>query len=200
MKAIVLLLVVLALGVVALAPTIGLAQSESPRPEPQSGDSGGEQPIKDSWITSKTKMSLVSDKRVKARRITVETLNGVVLLRGKVATAEERSAAEQVARGIDGVRSVSNMLQVVPEAQRKASDARDAALKKAISQRFDADEGLKSADVKVRVDHGVITLMGTVPDARLKARATELATRVQGVRSVRNELQPEGATAAARRQ
>jgi hyperosmotically inducible protein len=145
--------------------------------------------VKDSWITTKTKMALVSDNRVKARQIKVETQGAVVTLRGKVASGEERNAAEQITRGIDGVRAVRNTLEIVPETKREASDARDDKVAKAVSDRLDMDGQLKGTSVRVRADNGIVTLMGDVPNARAKERAVELARRVRGVRAVRNELQ-----------
>src|SRR5436190_16656976 len=66
--------------------------------------------VSDSWITSKAKIALFSDDRVKGRQVSVETKSGVVYLRGKVDSAEAKSAAAQVAEGIDGVKSVKNDL------------------------------------------------------------------------------------------
>jgi hyperosmotically inducible protein len=156
---------------------------------PRDAQAGLGQATKDSWITSKTKMALVADKRTKARQIKVETQAGVVTLRGKVGTAVERSAAEEIARGVGGVKSVTNALQVVPLEQREAVDVRDTDVKKAVAERLDGDQQLKAATIKVRADNGLVTLMGTVPDARAKARAGELARKVPGVRAIRNELQ-----------
>lgn len=145
-------------------------------------------PIKDSWITSKTKLSLVADKRVKARRITVETNAGVVTLRGKVGSASEQSAAQVIARRIHGVKSVSNVLQVVPDRQRKTVDANDARLGSAVQARIMSDNALRTADIHVRADNAVVTLIGYVPDGHGLARAGELARGVRGVKAVRNEL------------
>jgi osmotically-inducible protein OsmY len=146
--------------------------------------------MKDSWITSKTKVAFVTDKRVKARRIKVETQQGVVTLRGKVASADERNAAEQIARGIGGVSAVRNTLEVVPEASRQALDAKDDEIAKAIRDRLDSDEQLKGAHIRVRADNGMVTLMGTVPSARAKDHAVEVARKTVGVRGVRSELRP----------
>src|SRR5262245_46282720 len=52
----------------------------------------------DSWITSKTKIALFSDDRVKGRQVHVETKDGVVYLRGKVDTPEAKKAAVEVAQ------------------------------------------------------------------------------------------------------
>ena len=68
--------------------------------------------VSDSWITSKTKIALFSDDRVKGRQVNVDTKDGVVHLKGHVDSAEAKTAAGEVARGIEGVRSVQNDLMV----------------------------------------------------------------------------------------
>jgi hyperosmotically inducible protein len=151
--------------------------------------------IKDSWITSKTKAKLIAEKRV-TRAVSVETQAGVVTLRGKVASAEEKHVAEQVAHGTDGVKVVRNALQVVPDARRTSVDARDKDIKKAVRARFDKEAVLKDADIAVRSDDGMVTLTGSVADARTSARATELAKSITGVRAVRNEIKIPVAKAA----
>ena len=142
--------------------------------------------------TTKAKTALVTDKRVKARHIKVETQGGIVTLRGKVASAEERTAAEEVARGISGATSVNSALQVVPEEQRKSVDAKDAGIEKAVKGRLDKDEYLKDIDIKVRSDNSVVTLIGKVPDRKTRARASDLTRGVPGVKAVRNELAQKG--------
>jgi len=150
------------------------------------GESGTE--IKDSWLTTKTKAKLFADRHVKGRKISVDTHGGIVTLRGKVESAQAKNAAEQIARRVDGVKGVTSLLQVVPDRQRKFVDAKDDDMKGAVTARFDKDAGLKSADIKVRSDNALVTLMGTVPNARAKVRAGDLARGVPGVRTVRNEL------------
>jgi len=174
--------------VLVVSPAVSGAESKAAEATKDT-QGANEQPVKDSWITSKAKMALVADKRTKARQIKVETQAGVVTLRGKVATAEERGAAEEIARGISGVKSVNNTLQVVPATQRKTVDVKDTDVKKTVVERLGMDQQLKTADISVRADNGMVTLTGTVPDARAKARAAEVARKVPGVRAVRNELQ-----------
>ena len=144
---------------------------------------------KDSWITAKTKIALFADDRVPGTDIHTETQNGVVTLRGKVATAEQKSAAEDVAKKVDGVTSVRNDLQVVPATERKAVNAEDKDVKKAVENRIKQDTRLKNTSIDVRVDAGVVTLTGDVRDVGTRARASEVARAVPGVRSVKNELQ-----------
>jgi hyperosmotically inducible protein len=144
---------------------------------------------KDSWITAKTKIALYADDRVPGMDINVETQKGAVTLRGKVASADQKRAAEEVTKTVDGVTSVRNDLQVVSAAERKAVNAEDKDLKSAVQRRIKQDARLKGADIDVRVDAGVVTLTGDVKDLGARARASEVARAVPGVRSVKNELQ-----------
>src|SRR6266508_4059802 len=70
--------------------------------------------MSDSWLTSKTKIALFADERVKGRQVSVETKTGVVYLRGKVDSSEAKAAATEVARSVPGVRHVKNDLTYAP--------------------------------------------------------------------------------------
>ena len=85
-------------------------------------------PINDSWITAKTKIALFADSRVKGSEINVETAQGGVMIRGKVDSDAAKQAAEGIAKGIDGVKTVKNDLQVVAPSKREATDDKDDAI------------------------------------------------------------------------
>jgi osmotically-inducible protein OsmY len=70
--------------------------------------------IDDSTITATVKSRFVDNKNVDAASISVETLNGTVMLSGFAKNATEKSAAESFARGVGGVRSVRNEIAVRP--------------------------------------------------------------------------------------
>ncbi len=143
--------------------------------------------VTDTWITSKTKIALFADERVKGTQVSVDTMKGgVVHLRGKVDSAEAKSAAGEIAKGIEGVQSVKNDLQIVAPPDRKMVDAKDEDIDKAVETRFSRDAQLKKVDV--RVDAGVATLTGEVPSITVAAKASEVARGVAGVKSVKNEL------------
>jgi hyperosmotically inducible periplasmic protein len=140
----------------------------------------------DTWITSKAKIALFADDRVKGRDVSVETMNGEMFLRGKVESEEAKGAAAEVARGIDGVKNVKNDLQVVPPSMRKAVTADDKAITRSVESRFSKDPELKKIDV--RTDAGVVVLSGQVASIAVAARASEMAHKVDGVKAVKNEL------------
>jgi hyperosmotically inducible protein len=142
--------------------------------------------MSDSWITSKAKIALFADDRVKGRQVHVETKDGVVMLRGKVDSPEAKSAALEIAKGIEGVKNVKNELQVVAPSQRSEVTADDKVVAKNVQNKLKADPQLKN--VKVEVNKGVVSLSGEVKSIDASAKASEVASRVAGVRSVRNDL------------
>jgi len=75
------------------------------------GDS--DQPIDDTWITTKVKSSLLADSDVSGLEIEVETVNGVVTLSGDVDEQVQIERATQIARDIEGVTEVRTRALVV---------------------------------------------------------------------------------------
>lgn len=70
------------------------------------------QAIDDAGITAKVKSSLLADDQVKGLSINVDTSGGAVTLTGSAQTATEKQRAEQLATGVEGVRSVQNNITV----------------------------------------------------------------------------------------
>ena len=66
----------------------------------------------DSRITAAVKTKLLADPNVKALDVNVDTYENVVILRGEVRTAAQRTAAERIARSVSGVKGVRNELRV----------------------------------------------------------------------------------------
>ena len=71
-----------------------------------------DQPVKDSYITTKVKAELAKDKGTKAHDIHVKTKDGVVMLDGTVSSAAEKELAAQDAKKVKGVVDVHNGLTV----------------------------------------------------------------------------------------
>jgi hyperosmotically inducible protein len=74
-----------------------------------------DQPVTDSYITTKVKAELAKDSTTKARHIHVTTKDGTVMLTGMVGSDMEKQKAEQDANGIKGVANVENDLTVKSE-------------------------------------------------------------------------------------
>jgi osmotically-inducible protein OsmY len=70
--------------------------------------------IDDTAITASVKTRMLDDSRVAGTSITVETLNGTVMLSGFAKSEAEKAAAESIARKVDGVKAVKNEISVRP--------------------------------------------------------------------------------------
>jgi hyperosmotically inducible protein len=75
------------------------------------GRTAGEN-IDDSTTTASVKTKLAGDKLSSLTRVDVDTTNGVVSLNGVVQSAEQRARIEELARQVNGVKSVKNNLQI----------------------------------------------------------------------------------------
>ena len=68
--------------------------------------------VSDGAITAKIKSKMALDDTIKARDIKVSTKDAVVTLSGQVGSAAERDRAVQLARETEGVKSVTDHLQL----------------------------------------------------------------------------------------
>ncbi len=143
----------------------------------------------DAWITTKTKLSLLTTEGVSGTAIHVDTVLGKVTLHGKVRSAEEKAKAESIAKKIDGVLEVRNLLQIVTPQREKAVQLSDDALKQRIEKELQADSSLKDSSISVKsVNKGVVLLAGTAKTLSAHLRAVETVAWVPGVERVASEI------------
>ena len=70
--------------------------------------------IDDATITTQIKSRMLENPSVAGTSISVETLNGTVMLSGFAKNATEKATAEKIARDVNGVKSVRNEIAVRP--------------------------------------------------------------------------------------
>jgi len=68
--------------------------------------------LNDGWLWTKTRFDLATAKDLRDSTINVDVSNAVVTLSGSVATAQQKAKAEAVAKAVEGVKSVKDMLTV----------------------------------------------------------------------------------------
>jgi hyperosmotically inducible protein len=139
----------------------------------------------DLWITSATKMRLVTDSRTPAHDINVETRAGVVTLFGIVHSQEAKAAAAEDARKVSGVKRVVNDLQVIARAKEAAVKVRDEDIERDVKKAF---EKADFKDIGIEVKNGVVRLKGTVSTGARRLDAAVLARSIEGVRAVKDDL------------
>jgi hyperosmotically inducible periplasmic protein len=147
----------------------------------------------DSWITAKTKLALMTTEGVDTWDLNVDTVNGVVTLHGKVASEAAKRKAETVAQGIEGAKSVKNLLQIVPKPEREAVSDSDDVIADRVKKAFDADPVVDASGISVAsVNKGVVLLSGDAKSIDAHLKAVEIASKVPGVRRVSSEVKVEG--------
>ncbi len=109
--------------------------------------------------------------------IQVQVRDGVVTLKGNVASPTHRHLAVQATQKVPGVLRVEDELIADDE------------LEAAVARQLSRDELLAKSYIRVESDLGTVTLMGKVSSRDLERRALELAGQVPGVRSVVSNLQ-----------
>lgn len=126
----------------------------------------------DSTITTKVKTELVKDPVVKARKIDVDTLDGCVILTGVLETDDEAKRAVEIARRVPGVKNVKNNLQIGSKTFGQAFN--DKLLGSKIKAKLIKEPGIRSLNIDVDVNKGVVILTGIVNNRAQKDRALEI--------------------------
>jgi hyperosmotically inducible periplasmic protein len=143
--------------------------------------------VSDSWITTKAQIALLTMDGFSVSGANVDTVNGNVTMHGMVATTEDRAKAEKTVRTVTGVKTVKNLLQVVPISVKEAVAANDSDVKERVEASLKADVKMKDVTV-ASVNNGVVLLSGKTASFTEDLRAIENAYSVKGVHRVASEL------------
>jgi hyperosmotically inducible periplasmic protein len=149
--------------------------------------SAGEQ-VDDSVTTGRVKAALIADPTTKAHQIDVETFKGTVQLNGFVDTAASKDRASQVAKNTKGVTAVRNNLTVKTADRSAGGVVDDSAITAKVKAALAGDSRTKAHQVNVETRDGRVQLSGFVDSSEAKSTAGELASAVDNVKSVDNEL------------
>ncbi len=68
--------------------------------------------VNDSWLWTKTRTAMLATADLRESTVNVDVSNDVVTLTGTVANEAQKTKAAEVAKGIEGVKSVTNNLKV----------------------------------------------------------------------------------------
>ena len=115
----------------------------------------------------------------------------VVTLSGKVASDNDKTRAESIARSVAGTQVVANEIAVRPAGEESTARKVQSDLDKAIDKNLEAKlVQLKlNHDVRYDVKNGVVTLKGDVPSQSQRASLEKVASDVPNVKQVVNELE-----------
>ena len=155
---------------------------------------------------------MTADGRISPTRVNVDTLNGDVTLKGEVPTQEEKDAAEEVARKVEGVKSVSNQITVnpaaagsgVPSGKEMKQQAEKAVSDVGHEVKKEAGKAFLLGEIKARlaaagysyinvgVEQGEVTLKGEAPNEKDRIAVEAITEKIEGVVKVNNQLTVKG--------
>lgn len=153
----------------------------------------------DHMVASLIQARYFREPQIKRRNINVAAADGIVTLRGRVASEDERALALLLARTTAGVERVEDGLTIdvsladsassVPESVGTSGvRTEDSALETTLRTRVAGDPQLNSADLEISARDGVVLLQGTVADEATKQRAVTMAREIDGVVQVVDRL------------
>jgi hyperosmotically inducible protein len=154
------------------------------------GTSSVQAGTKDKWISTKATLVLLTSDGFSVKGANVDTTDGNVVLHGTVRSEADKEKAEATVRKVGGVKSVRNLLQVVPAEQKDQVKFEDSVTKDRVEAELKADATLHNVKV-ASVNSGVVLLKGTVRSLSTKLRAAQTAYAVLGVDRVATEIEVE---------
>jgi osmotically-inducible protein OsmY len=118
--------------------------------------------------------------------IGVAVNDGVVTLSGYVASYPEKARAEQAAKRIAGVRAIAEEIEVRFDFEPKVADHEIA---KRIADLFEWNVFVPHESIAIKVQHGWVTLTGSVEWQFQAREARKAAGRISGVVGITNAIQ-----------
>ena len=156
---------------------------QEPRTKEPTNEPAPGKPVRSLILT--VKLALLGDLRTALCTIEVDTKGQDVLLSGKVSSEVEKLASAEVARQVDGVKSVVNKLEVVSDLYQVMMQKRDQVITEYIRERFKKSATLEAARFDIKTESGVVELNGKTRFQVIVLEAAEAARQVPGVKAVK---------------
>lgn len=165
--------------------------------------------IDDTGVSARVKSALFKDPMVSGFDVHVNTYRGDVQLSGFVDSAEQKERAASIARGVEGVKTVANNLEVKPTPTAVGTPgsnvqgtqtvtqpapetpARDELAPNSTTRTLDLPPNRLPAftnNVEITTSNGKATLRGTVANEGDKVSIEKKVRDIPGIQSVDNEL------------
>jgi len=154
----------------------------------------GKEPVEhsDAWITTKVKSALLFHRNVSASGTSVYTKDGVVTLQGEASSMAQKELTTEYARDIDNVKEVKNNMTIAATpamvSETTGDKIDDASITAQVKSALLSHHSTSSIHTGVSTTSGVVTITGTAKNEAEKTLVTKLATDINGVTSVVNNM------------
>ncbi len=147
----------------------------------------------DAWIALKIRTQLLIHANVSATATKVEVNEGVVTLSGTVDNAAQKDLTEAYVKDIEGVKSVTNGLEVKAPAADSTDHTvgetiDDASITSQVKFALLSHRSTSALKTKVTTKNGVVMIAGDASSDAEKDLVTKLAGSIRGVQSVENDM------------
>jgi osmotically-inducible protein OsmY len=146
----------------------------------------------DTWVSMKVKSALLFHRSVSATKTEVFVTDGVVTLKGEAQNQAQKDLTTEYAKDVDDVKSVDNQMTVAtidtkPD-ETAGATIDDASITAQVKSSLLSHRSTGVLRTKVETTEGVVTLGGIARNDAEKALVTKLATDINGVKSVVNNM------------
>jgi len=154
----------------------------------------GEQPAEhsDTWISMKVKTALLFHRNVSASGTSVNVKNGVVILTGEASSLAQKELTTEYAKDIDHVKTVVNDMTIAtaPAAPEPTTGEKidDASITAQVKSSLLSHHSTSAVHTTVSTTDGIVTVSGIAKNEAEKSLVTKLATDINGVNSVINNM------------
>ncbi len=154
----------------------------------------GEQPAEhsDTWISMKVKTALLFHRNVSASGTSVNVKDGVVILTGEASSLAQKELTTEYAKDIDHVKAVVNDMTIAqtpaaPEAT-TGDKIDDASITAEVKSSLLSHHSTSALHTTVSTTDGIVTVSGIAKNEAERSLVTKLATDINGVNSVVNNM------------
>jgi len=133
------------------------------------------------------KLALMADPRLFPYEINVDMNGDVATLSGKVGSEAEKASATEIAQANEGVKSVTNNLEVSKDLPQALARKKDEAITQYVKDRFGKSKTLESSHFEVKSEDGIVILSGKTKFLVIALEAAEAARQVPGVKAVKSD-------------
>jgi len=154
----------------------------------------GEQPAEhsDSWISMKVKTALLFHRHVSASGTSVYVKDGVVTLQGVAGSMAEKELTTEYAQDVDNVKQVQNDMTIATTpanaSETTGDKIDDASITAQVKSALLSHHSTSALHTTVATMDGVVTVGGVAKSEAEKSLVTKLATDIDGVNSVINNM------------
>ncbi|MCZ2367721.1 BON domain-containing protein [Vibrio diabolicus] len=148
----------------------------------------------DAWLDGKAETTLLLNSNLNSFDINTDVENQVVTLSGSVNNDLEKSLAEELVTGLDGVKEVNNELSVVNEGKKETDSEAlatltDSKITTIVKTRLLMDTNVSGTDIDVTTVRKTVTLAGKVNSDAEHDLALSIANNTNDVNKVIDKLE-----------